>query len=289
MADAIVLAGTAAVEKAARDAGFNVEVPFTGGRGDATQDWTDAESFAVMEPAADGFRNYLKTKHSVKTEELLLDRASLLGLSVPEMTVLLGGLRVLGANYKDAPEGVFTDRKGQLTNDFFVNLLDNDTFWEVVDDERRRGVHRLRPRRPAGEVAGDPHRPHLRLEQPAARDRRGLCREGPRGEVRPRLRQRLDQGDERRPLRPRAGRASRRADRHRRAGTGEVTSSVLRRAFPTPLRGGRRRPFSNQARLRPQRLGMTSLAICRSVSASSWNSSSRGLERRQIRAIRRKP
>jgi catalase-peroxidase len=133
MADAIVLAGTAAVEKAARDAGFNVEVPFTGGRGDATQDWTDAESFAVMEPAADGFRNYLKTKHSVKTEELLLDRASLLGLSVPEMTVLIGGLRVLGANHKDAPHGVFTTRKGQLTNDFFVNLLDMDTVWEVVD------------------------------------------------------------------------------------------------------------------------------------------------------------
>jgi catalase-peroxidase len=86
-----------------------------------------------MEPVADGFRNYLKTKHSVRTEELLLDRASLLGLSTPEMTVLLGGLRVLGANYKDAPEGVFTKRKGQLTNDFFVNLLDNDTFWKVVD------------------------------------------------------------------------------------------------------------------------------------------------------------
>jgi len=111
MADAIVLAGTAAVETAARAAGFDMAVPFTGGRGDATQDWTDAESFAVMEPVADGFRNYLKTRQSVKTEELLLDRASLLGLSVPEMTVLLGGLRVLGANYADAPEGVFTTRK----------------------------------------------------------------------------------------------------------------------------------------------------------------------------------
>jgi catalase-peroxidase len=109
-------------------------VPFTGGRGDAEQDWTDADSFAVMESAADGFRNYLKTKQSVRTEELLLDRASLLGLSAPEMTVLIGGLRVLGANYKDAPEGVFTTRKGQLTNDFFVNLLDNDTFWQVVDE-----------------------------------------------------------------------------------------------------------------------------------------------------------
>ena len=134
MADAIVLAGTAAVEKGAKDAGFNVTVPFTGGRGDATQEWTDVESFDYLEPAADGFRNYLKTKHSVRTEELLLDKASLLGLSTPEMTVLIGGLRVLGANYKDAPLGVFTNRKGQLTNDFFVNLLDNDTFWKVVDE-----------------------------------------------------------------------------------------------------------------------------------------------------------
>jgi catalase-peroxidase len=134
LADAIILAGTAAVEKAAQDAGFNVAVPFTGGRGDATEEQTDVESFAVMEPAADGFRNYLKTKHSVRTEELLLDRASLLGLSAPEMTVLLGGLRVLGANHHDSAHGVFTSRKGQLTNDFFVNLLDNDTFWEVVDE-----------------------------------------------------------------------------------------------------------------------------------------------------------
>ena len=133
MADAIVLAGTAAVEKAARDAGFAIDVPFTGGRGDATAEWTDAESFEVMEPRADGFRNYLATKHSVKTEELLLDRASLLGLSVPEMTVLVGGLRVLGASHGGSKQGAFTTRLGQLTNDFFVNLLDNDTFWEVVD------------------------------------------------------------------------------------------------------------------------------------------------------------
>ena len=133
MADAIVLAGTAAVEKAAKDAGFAVDVPFTGGRGDATAAQTDAHSFEVMEPKADGFRNYLHTKHSVKTEELLLDRASLLGLSVPEMTVLMGGLRVLGANHGASRNGAFTTRLGQLTNDFFVNLLDNDTFWEVVD------------------------------------------------------------------------------------------------------------------------------------------------------------
>ena len=133
MADAIVLAGTAAVEKAAGDAGFAVTVPFTGGRGDATQEWTDADSFDVMEPKADGFRNYLQTKHSVKTEELMLDRASLLGLSAPEMTVLVGGLRVLGANHGGSSNGVFTNRVGQLSNDYFVNLLDNDTFWEVVD------------------------------------------------------------------------------------------------------------------------------------------------------------
>ena len=133
LADAIVLAGSAAVEKAAKDAGFDVAVPFTGGRGDAVQDWTDIDSFAPLEPKADGFRNYLSTKHRVKTEELLLDRAALLGLSAPEMTVLLGGLRVLGANYNDIPEGVFTTRKGQLTTDFFVNMLDMDTVWKVVD------------------------------------------------------------------------------------------------------------------------------------------------------------
>jgi catalase-peroxidase len=133
LADAIVLGGAAAVEKAAKDGGFDVKVPVSTGRGDATQDWTDVESFVWMEPQADGFRNYLKTRQPVKTEELLLDRASLLGLSGPEMTVLLGGLRVLGANHGDIPEGVFTNRKGQLTNDFFVHLLDNDTFWDLVD------------------------------------------------------------------------------------------------------------------------------------------------------------
>ncbi|MES2000758.1 MAG: catalase/peroxidase HPI [Pseudomonadota bacterium] len=145
MADAIVLAGSAAVEKAAQAGGYSVDVPFTGGRGDASQDWTDVDSFDVLEPKADAFRNYLSTKHSVKTEELMLDRASLLGLSVPEMTVLVGGLRVLGANYKDSPNGALTVRKGQLTNDFFVNLLDMDTLWEVVDtsgDEEFVGLDR---------------------------------------------------------------------------------------------------------------------------------------------------
>ena len=133
MADAIVLAGTAAVEKAAHDAGFKISVPFTGGRGDAANEQTDADSFDPLEPQADGFRNYLKTKMSVKTEDMLVDRANLLGLSIPEMTVLVGGLRVLGANSGNTKHGVLTKTPGRLTNDFFVNLLDMNTAWKVVD------------------------------------------------------------------------------------------------------------------------------------------------------------
>jgi len=134
IADLIVLGGAVGVEQAARAAGYNVPVTFTPGRTDATQEWTDAESFAVLEPKADGFRNYLPTRMNVPTEELLIDRASLLGLSVPEMTVLVGGLRVLGANHGGIKEGVLTDRPGQLTNDFFVNLLEMGTAWKVVDE-----------------------------------------------------------------------------------------------------------------------------------------------------------
>jgi catalase-peroxidase len=138
MADAIVLAGSAAVEKAAKDAGFDVTVPFMGGRGDATQDQTDAASFEPMEPFADGFRNYLKTKAQVRTEEMLIDRAHLLGLSVPEMTVLVGGLRALGAVSKHAHHGnnigVLSETPGKLTPDFFRNLLDMSTRWAPVDD-----------------------------------------------------------------------------------------------------------------------------------------------------------
>jgi catalase-peroxidase len=133
LADAIVLAGTAAVEKAAKDAGFNSNVPFTGGRGDATDEQTDAESFEPLEPFADGFRNYLRTKASVKTEDMLVDKAHLLGLSMPEMTALVGGLRALGAVAGNTGHGVLTDRAGQLTNDFFVNLLDMGNEWKVVD------------------------------------------------------------------------------------------------------------------------------------------------------------
>ena len=138
MADAIVLAGSAAVEKAAKDAGFDVPVPFTGGRGDAGAEHTDAASFEPMEPFADGFRNYLKTKAQVRTEEMLIDRAHLLGLSVPEMTVLVGGLRALGAVSMHAHHGnnigVLTETPGKLTPDFFRNLLDMGTRWAPVDD-----------------------------------------------------------------------------------------------------------------------------------------------------------
>ncbi|MFE7287559.1 catalase/peroxidase HPI [Streptomyces noursei] len=129
LADLIVLAGGAAVEKAAKDAGFDVEVPFAPGRVDAAQDQTDVESFDALEPAADGFRNYVGKGNRLPAEYLLLDRANLLTLSAPEMTALVGGLRVLGANHGQSKHGVLTDRPGTLTNDFFVNLLDLDTTW----------------------------------------------------------------------------------------------------------------------------------------------------------------
>ncbi|MEQ7156165.1 catalase/peroxidase HPI [Brevundimonas aurifodinae] len=134
IADLIVLGGSVGIEQAAKAAGHDVVVPFTPGRTDATAEQTDAESFAVLEPRADGFRNYLQVKFNVPTEELLIDRAQLLGLTAPQMTALVGGLRVLGINHKDARDGVFTDRPGQLTNDFFVNLLDMSTAWKQVDD-----------------------------------------------------------------------------------------------------------------------------------------------------------
>ncbi len=132
LADLIVLAGCVGVEKAAQSAGFAVTVPFTPGRMDASQEQTDAESFAVLEPIADGFRNYLKGKYSVSAEELLIDKAQLLTLTAPEMTVLIGGLRVLKTNADGAPHGVFTQRTEILTNDFFVNLLDMSTEWKSV-------------------------------------------------------------------------------------------------------------------------------------------------------------
>ncbi len=137
LADLIVLGGCAAVEAAARAAGCAMEVPFTPGRTDASQEQTDVSSFAVLEPEADGFRNYQKKLYSVTPEEMLVDRAQLLTLSAPEMTVLVGGLRVLGANYRGAPHGVFTKRPGVLTPDFFVNLLDMGTVWTPLSEERQ--------------------------------------------------------------------------------------------------------------------------------------------------------
>ena len=130
LADLIVLGGCAAVEEAAKKAGHNVKVPFSPGRTDASQKQTDVESFAVLEPAADGFRNYLRNGHSIKAEELLLDKAQLLTLTAPEMTVLIGGMRALNANFKQSKHGVFTKHPGTLTNDYFVNLLDMSTEWK---------------------------------------------------------------------------------------------------------------------------------------------------------------
>lgn len=134
MADLIVLAGAVGVEKAAENAGYAVKVPFTPGRMDATQEQTDLESFALLEPMADGFRNYLKTRYTIPTEELLLDKAQLLTLTAPEMTVLVGGMRTLNTNYNRSKHGIFTSNEETLTNDFFVNLLDVSTEWSPTSD-----------------------------------------------------------------------------------------------------------------------------------------------------------
>ncbi len=136
LADLIVLGGAAAIEKAAKNAGYDIEVPFTAGRVDASQEQTDVDSFAVLEPIADGFRNYMKTKYTVSAEELLVDKAQLLTLTVPELTVLIGGMRVLFTNYDHSNHGVFTATPEVLTNDFFVNLLDFDTTWKAVSNDQ---------------------------------------------------------------------------------------------------------------------------------------------------------
>lgn len=144
LADLIVLGGCVGIEKAAKRAGYKIRVPFTPGRTDASQEQTDIESFAPLEPKADGFRNYMKSNYSVLPEELLVDRSNLLTLTAPEMTVLIGGMRVLDANYKKSQYGVFTDRPGTLTNDFFVNLLDINTVWKPTsgDEEIFEGYDR---------------------------------------------------------------------------------------------------------------------------------------------------
>jgi catalase-peroxidase len=134
LADLIVLAGSAAVEAAAKSAGYDVAVPFTPGRTDATQEQTDVDSFQYLEPKADGFRNYFQKGAPLAAEHMLVDKAFMLNLSAPEMTALLGGMRVLGANVGDSSHGVFTDRVGTLSNDFFVNLLDLETEWKATSD-----------------------------------------------------------------------------------------------------------------------------------------------------------
>ena len=136
LADLIVLAGNAGVEQAAKNAGVDVKVPFSAGRADATQEQTDVESFAVLEPVADGFRNYLNPKHQASAEELLVDKSQLLTLTAPEMTVLVGGMRVLNTNFDQSKHGVFTNRAGALTNDYFVNLLDLGTTWKATSDSQ---------------------------------------------------------------------------------------------------------------------------------------------------------
>jgi catalase-peroxidase len=136
LADLIVLAGSAAIEKAAKDAGHSISVPFTAGRMDASQEQTDIESIGYLEPLADGFRNYRRTRSSASTEELLIDKAQLLTLTAPELTVLVGGLRALNANFDGSKHGVFTQTPGKLTNDFFANLLDMNTAWKATGDDK---------------------------------------------------------------------------------------------------------------------------------------------------------
>ncbi|MGB0880705.1 MAG: catalase/peroxidase HPI, partial [Polaribacter sp.] len=144
MADLIVLAGNVGVEIAAKNAGYHINVPFSQGRGDATQEQTDVESFGYLEPLADGFRNYINSKVEVAAEDLLIDRANLLTLSIPEMTVLVGGLRVLGANYDGSKHGVFTDSVGSLTNEFFTNILDFSITWKAANSEDKEFIGRDR-------------------------------------------------------------------------------------------------------------------------------------------------
>ena len=150
LADLIVLGGCAAVEKAAKAAGHDVKVPFTPGRMDASQEQTDVESFAPLEPVADRFRNYFRGKSLMSPEEALVDRAQLLRLTAPEMTVLIGGLRVLGANDAQSKHGVFTKRPETLTNDFFVNLLDMGTQWQPAGSDGATRDATAKPRRPSG-------------------------------------------------------------------------------------------------------------------------------------------
>ena len=143
VADVIVLAGNVGVEQAAKAGGFDITVPFSPGRGDATEEMTDIESFDVLEPVHDGYRNWAKRDYVVSPEEMLLDRTQLMGLTAPEMTVLVGGMRVIGTNYAGTKHGVFTDREGVLSNDFFVNLTDMNYTWKPY----RKNLYEIRDRK----------------------------------------------------------------------------------------------------------------------------------------------
>jgi catalase-peroxidase len=183
LAELIVLAGAAAVEQAAKDAGFGVEVPFTPGAPTRRRSQTDVESFVNLEPKADGFRNYLGKGNRLPAEYLLLDKANLLTLSAPEMTVLVGGLRVLGATYDGSKLGVLTTTPGLLTSDFFVNLLDMGTTCKATSETALSGMERVRgPRRRhrRGQVDRQPGRPGLRVELRAARSWRSTPAMTPR-------------------------------------------------------------------------------------------------------------
>ncbi len=214
LADLIVLGGCAAVEQAAKNGGHEVHVPFTPGRTDASQEQTDVESFAVLEPDADGFRNYLGEGHHVPAEHLLIERAFRLTLSAPEMTVLMGGLRALNVTGGQSNHGVFTKRPGTLTNDFFVNLLDMDTEWKPTSDAAQTFEGRSRGN---GMVkwTGSRVGPRVRLELRAPRARGGLWERRREGEVRERLRGRVGQGHEPRSIRSSAVEISGRGGRFR--------------------------------------------------------------------------
>ena len=201
LADLIVLAGNAAVEQAARAGGVDVVVPFHPGRVDATEEQTDVESFGYLEPVADGFRNYYGKYAQLPAEFMLVDKANLLTLSAPEMTVLVGGLRVLETNWDGTSTGVLTDRPGVLSNDFFVNLLDLGTTWKPLDP----GSHAFeatRRRHRGSDLDRQPRRPGVRLELRAAGPGRGVRQRRREREVRPRLRGGLGQGHRARPVRP---------------------------------------------------------------------------------------
>ena len=221
LADLIVLGGCAAIEEAAKKAGQKVEVPFAPGRTDATDEQTDVDSFAVLEPVADGFRNYQKAKYAVSSEELLVDKAQLLTLTAPEMTVLIGGMRVLGANHGESQARRLHRQAGDADQRLLRQPARHGHGVEAVVGRRRR-VRRQRPQDRQGEMDRHPRRPGPRLQRPAARHRRGLRPERRASEVREGLRGGLGQGDERRPLRSARLSATERM-------TGASTDIVVRR------------------------------------------------------------